>query len=141
MTELSFVEELPGIVRGKQVSKKRADELRTNAGRWAMWPSQSSTAVVRRILGDGFEVVSRNVNGKTRAFARFVGNPQAAGPPPQFLSAGHQQDVVPDLLRSAHCRPALRSRREGPGAFEAPGPQGRVRLGSETTFQAEVSCR
>lgn len=51
------------------------EELRSEPGKWAVWPTKTSAGVIRK-GNPGFEAVSRKCeDGVTRTFVRYVGEP------------------------------------------------------------------
>ncbi len=103
MSELTFIDELPEApprVGGSASTVARAAELRAHPGRWARWPTKTSPNQVKvslkKHVGEGFEVVGRKVDGKVRAFARYVGQSQdAARPPPSSSAAPSDAGTTP----------------------------------------------
>ena len=92
MTELQFVDELPGApsaLRGK--TAQRAKAIKANPGKWARWPSKTAPSAIRKSLekiDDAFEVACRTVDGETVAFVRYVPKAEASMTPPPS-SSGH----------------------------------------------------
>jgi hypothetical protein len=102
MTELQFVDELPGApsaLRAK--TAERAEVIKANPGKWARWPSKTPPSGIRKSLeriDTGFEVVGRKLDGEVVAFVRYVPpegtasdsskrKPAVTTPPPS--SSGH----------------------------------------------------
>jgi len=93
MSELTFVDALPEDARRRRdKTQQRAAELRANPGKWAKWPSQTAASGLRKSLGADFEVTTRQVDGRSRAFVRYVGTgngtPPAVRPPPRNRESG-----------------------------------------------------
>lgn len=86
MAEMEFVDELPAVARRRgswSVTVERSDELKAHPGQWAMWPTAMGSSGVRKALarhGEHWQVTSRKVDGKSRAYVRW--NPPTEGVAP-----------------------------------------------------------
>lgn len=115
MTELQFVDELPGEKRpyGRaSVTAARVAELKANPGRWAPWPAKITVGAVKKVLqrfeGDVFEADLRLVGGKSVVFVRFV--PPAAAATPEPKNNGNGATTRPPPDPAGNVRPRVECR-------------------------------
>lgn len=74
VNELTFVDELPEHGGKQGMSERRVKELKAQPNRWALWPTRSGSAAVKKALapfGDDFDVVTRRTEGAMRVFVRY----------------------------------------------------------------------
>jgi hypothetical protein len=101
MSELVFVDELPGQPSEHARAARtveRMEAMQANQGRWLVWPSKSSSGIVRKLLetrdrDSDWEVESRKVGDEYKVFARYL------GPRTKALTTGVEDDER-DLSRT-----------------------------------------
>lgn len=117
MRELVFVDELPPAGYSHAHTETHANELKRNAGKWAVWPTLAAKAPLTKALAKfgQFEIERRTieVDGKRRqrSFVRFVGDaPAQQDPPPQSQSSPPLRSVPsapdPDAIATSFACPA-----------------------------------
>lgn len=109
MTDLEFIDELPARTGKQGKTEERARELKASPGRWARWPSKTGSAGIKKALqaqGDGFEVVTRSVDGAPAIFARYVEPAYAedeAPPAPESNGNGHAAATTRPKVKCPTC--------------------------------------